>query len=405
MNIDLHGKMTNDSSHYEECVNSERHDRMITEVYPGNSSDHTAHETNHNQKNLFNWSDDILIDQRKNGYDIKIEEVCSSSHYSGMSGDQVIETALQRHCDDNQDKLKFETTDTNLVTLSELSDLSVIDADKYAGLSDFNFSPKVEETEDLNDIWSSLKLGGIIETHLCTAEEVDQCRVEITSLPEDPIPTVNHRRARNTSRRMSVVNGDDNSFCSQSENSKSNKRKRNVSELSIVSAGSYDDPESPYNSGGPRKRRRYEEDPSEDPAFEKSRKNAIIAKRNREMKKQLLEQLESRCDKLTTANTHLGSENSKLRHRVETLEEEVFYLKSVLANQSALSGVLSTLKNVDQLRLSSSFEASKYTKKNASSSTQKNASNSQLKVPGGICLHVDGNQVSIEMCTKCAQVN
>ena len=175
-----------------------------------------------------------------------------------------------------------------------------------------------------------------------------------------------------------------------------------MSEHSIVSAGSYDDPDSPYNSSGRRKRRRYEEDPSDDPAFEKSRKNAIIAKRNREKKKQLMEQMESRCDKLSTQNELLDSDNGKLRHRVQTLEEEVFYLKSVLANQSALSGVLSTLKSVDQLRFSSSFEASKYNKKGAS--TNSRSSTSQLKVSGGICLHVDGNQVSMEMCAKCAQV-
>lgn len=154
-------------------------------------------------------------------------------------------------------------------------------------------------------------------------------------------------------------------------------------------AGScYDDPDSPYgnsnsNGNGKRKRRRYEEEPSDNPAFEKSRKNAIIAKRNREKKKQLMEQMELQCEKLTTQNDQLGSENGKLRLRVQTLEEEVSYLKNVLANQSALANVLSSLdvKNHDQLRFSTSFDATRYKKVGSSASS------------GGVCLHVDGNQV------------
>lgn len=164
-----------------------------------------------------------------------------------------------------------------------------------------------------------------------------------------------------------------------------------------ISKGScYDDPDSPYNNhSGKRKRRRYEEDPSDDPAFEKSRKNAIIAKRNREKKKMMMEQMETKCEHLTARNHQLDTDNGKLRHRVQTLEEEVLYLKSVLANQSALAQVLSTLDvnkaggTSDPLRYSTSFEASKY-KKPSSSSSQPVASGS-----GGICLHVDGNQVQI----------
>lgn len=218
------------------------------------------------------------------------------------------------------------------------------------------------------------------------------------------------RRTRTSSRRLSQPTVDDSYVyayvdieASQTpgfsggggSSGGSSKRRRNSSEHSIISTGSYDDPESPYK----RKRRRYEEEPSDDPAFEKSRKNAIIAKRNREKKKQMMEQMESRCEKLSAENEVLDADNSRLRQRVETLEEEVYYLKSVLANQSALSQVLSSLKSVDNLRFSTSFEASKF--KNTRNQQQQQQ---QLKVSGGICLHVDGAQVSMEMCQKCAQM-
>jgi hypothetical protein len=282
------------------------------------------------------------------------------------------------------------------------------------GLVDITFFARDEEVQDLNDICETLQLGGVIETKSSSIEEVQNAIIaeEEPSIKEEesspPAAVVkgrsNARRTRNTSRR-STTTDDAISFCSQAGSSShagSSRigRRRTSSEHSLVSySGSYDDPDSPYN--GKRKRRRYEEEPSDDPAFEKSRKNAIIAKRNREKKKQLMEQMESRCDKLTAQNESLDMANGKLRHRVQTLEEEVFYLKSVLANQSSLSDVLSTLKNVDEIRFSSSFDTTKY---KSSKKTAARSANQQLKVSGGICLHVDGNQVSMEMCAKCAQM-
>lgn len=415
--VEFERELTSIRSHCEDCGDPGHHHQVTTtEVYPDNPNDHVIqHKSSNKHKSPLVWGEDILfLDQRQ--HDSRTEGEAGTSHYSRTvrSVDQESKTVLQRQlqqCDDGQDgNNKLELTVTNMVSLAELSDMSVMEPDKYISLSGFNFFPKDEETEDLNDICSSLQLGGMVETHPCTVDEIQQSSVSVTPAPEDPPPSgrMGLRRTRNASRRMSVLNGDDNSFCSQTESvNENNNRKRNMSEHSIVSAGSYDDPDSPYNSSGRRKRRRYEEDPSNDPAFEKSRKNAIIAKRNREKKKQLMEQMESRCDKLSTQNEMLDSDNGKLRHRVQTLEEEVFYLKSVLANQSALSGVLSTLKSVDQLRFSSSFEASKYNKKGISSSSthsRSSSSSGQLKVSGGICLHVDGNQVSMEMCAKCAQV-
>ena len=238
-------------------------------------------------------------------------------------------------------------------------------------------------------------------------ERKNASRASLTVLEE---PTPRGRRTRTSTRKQLAQMNEESlynlerseyhtgnvDYVSVGKAGNSSKRRRNSSEHSIISSCSFDDGDGSFR----RKRRRYEEEPSDDPAFEKSRKNAIIAKRNREKKKQLMEQMESRCDKLTTANDHLESENIKLKHRVETLEEEVHYMKSILANQSSLSQVLSHLKvGENQLRLSTSFDVSKYKK------ASRTASNQQLKVSGGICLHVDGsNQVSLEMCQKCSQM-
>lgn len=278
---------------------------------------------------------------------------------------------------------------------------------QYISLNGFSFFPKDEETEDLNDICSSLELvdQNLVEAHPCTVDEIYQSTVE-THLAQDNIPVagrVGLRRTRNASQRVSLVlSEDDNSFCSQSENANKSGRKRHMSAQSVMSGGSYDDADdSPYNtnnSNGRKKRRRYEENPSEDPAFEKSRKNAIIAKRNREKKKALMDEMEKQCDKLTKDNTHLESDNGKLRHRVTTLEEEVYYLKSVLANDSSLSTVLSGLKSIGNLRFTSNLDPSKYNRKPVASS-----STGQQKRSGGICVHLDRHQrISVEKCSECS---
>lgn len=402
--------MTSIRSHCdcEDCGDSGHpHQVTTTEVYPDTPNNPTlmVNKSNHKNKSPLVWGEDItFLDHHQ--HDNRAGEATGSSRYirhTTEGVDQDNKSILQRqlqHCDETNNKLELTT---NMVSLSELSDMSVMESDKYISLSGFNFFPKDEETEDLNDICSSLQLvdQGMVETHPCTVDEIQHSSVAATPAPEDPPPSgrVGLRRTRNASRRMSVVNGDDNSFCSQSETISENPRKRNMSEHSMMSGGSYDDPDSPYNGSGRRKRRRYEEDPSEDPAFEKSRKNAIIAKRNREKKKALMDDMEKRCDKLTTDNNQLESDNGKLRRRVQTLEEEVYYLKSVLANESSLSSVLSNLKGADTLRFSSSFDPSKYNKKQVGSS-----SSNHLKVSGGLCLHVDGHQVSMELCAQCSQV-
>ena len=383
------------------------HQVTTTEVYLDNSNNHIPLETksSHKNKSSLVWGEDItFLDHRH--HDSRVDEMAGSSRYSRTSevadhqdNKSILQRQLQQ-CDDGNGKLELTT---NMVSLSELSDMSVMEPDKYINLTGFSFFPKDEGTEDLNDICTTLEMvdNGLVETHPCTVDEMHHSSAAPTTTSEDLSPPVGRtglRRTRNASRRMSALNGDDNSFCSQSECQSVNSRKRNMSEHSMMSTYSYEDPDSPSQSNGRRKRRRYEEAPSEDPAFEKSRKNAIIAKRNREKKKALMDIMEKRCDKLSSDNDRLESDNEKLRHRVTTLEEEVYYLKSILANESSLATVLSGLHNVGHLRFSSSFDASKNAKNHVTSSPN------QLEVSGGVCLHVDGNEVSMQMCTKCSQV-
>jgi hypothetical protein len=437
---------------YEDCLNSPQQ-----LMYHHQIENHHNHQSPADPpKNPLVWGNDIIF------VDNSPEEEEEESSYDSNSNDSPVEAsaepedskmALSRELAEINNKMELTA---NHMILADMGDMNVME-DKFTSLPEsFNFFPKDES--ELNEICSTLHLSsGADPAHhplppgppppAAVLQQSDPCDLTTRSpsliidvhpiRPSDPphndrssrggnkdTPHVvleeilpRTRRTRTSSRRLSqpvedpfasygsagsvkdfsMEVMDDRRTRTPAPMATYSKRRRNSSEHSMISTCSYDDPDSPYT--GKRKRRRYEEDPSDDPAFEKSRKNAIIAKRNREKKKQMMEQMESRCDKLSAENEVLESDNGKLRQKVETLEEEVFYLKSVLANQSSLSNVLSSLKTADHLRLSSSFEASKYKKASRTSASQQ-----QLKVSGGICLHVDGSHISMEMCQKCAQM-
>jgi len=86
-----------------------------------------------------------------------------------------------------------------------------------------------------------------------------------------------------------------------------------------------------------KRKRRYQEDPSDDPETDKRRKNALTAKQNRDKKNKHIEELETTVDALTSKNKVLSSENIEMKSKVQSLEEQISYLKSVILNQSSLS--------------------------------------------------------------------
>lgn len=151
------------------------------------------------------------------------------------------------------------------------------------------------------------------------------------------------------------------------------------------------------NSGTHRERerkkcRRYEEGPSNDPALERSRKNAIIAKRNRDKKKEMMEELQTKLNIVEARNQEQEALNKKLVCENETHKQEIAYLKKVLAN-SAIGEVLKRLEKNSRLngnlRLTTSFETKSVEPQSKPGSSE-----------GGICLHVNGQQVRSPMVDR-----
>lgn len=84
-------------------------------------------------------------------------------------------------------------------------------------------------------------------------------------------------------------------------------------------------------------------------------KNAIAARETRQRKKQYLGTLESTVKRLRSENVNLKNETKRMKSHISELNEEVCYLKSVLANQSVLAGLLQNIQNTPGVRFRSSL--------------------------------------------------
>ena len=132
---------------------------------------------------------------------------------------------------------------------------------------------------------------------------------------------------------------------------------------------------------------------------DKQKKNAIIAKLNREKKKLHIQELEDQKRVLAEENDSLKMRLEKIEKSHGLLEEEVVYLKSVIANQSTLSKLLSDIKP-SSLHMTTSFSLDH----DYEGSAIKRQRSAVVAPTGGICLHVHNENVSMEFCAKCAQM-
>lgn len=139
-----------------------------------------------------------------------------------------------------------------------------------------------------------------------------------------------------------------------------------------------------------------------DPQLERNRKNAEAARQNRIKKKHYLESLEKERSSLKTENVVLKTKCHEYQQRCQRLQSEVEYLKSVIANESALSGLIENIPNVSSVKLTTSF-----------SRKRSNPGESKVQAPakrakktaysGGVCLHVSKDVVSLEFCQNCSK--
>jgi len=135
-------------------------------------------------------------------------------------------------------------------------------------------------------------------------------------------------------------------------------------------------------------------------------RNALNARVNRQKKKAYMASLETQKARLLDENKQLKSSLTSLMYERNELFDEVTYLKSVLANDSVLAKLVHSI-NGPPLKLSSRFDWAAQKRKDVEFDRNygpwSKQRRSDVKV-GGICLHVRENQLSMELCHRCARM-
>lgn len=139
--------------------------------------------------------------------------------------------------------------------------------------------------------------------------------------------------------------------------------------------------------------------------IERNRKNAIAARANRQKKKEYMNGLEEQVDSLKSENKTLSERCKELEGTVSDLEQEVVYLKSVLANQSSLSSILRGLPDVKGVSIKSPFITTGNKRRRMDAEDGSDTKKVMSDLPGasgGICLHIAGEVASLELCPQCS---
>lgn len=142
-------------------------------------------------------------------------------------------------------------------------------------------------------------------------------------------------------------------------------------------------------------------DDERDEVIDKNRKNAMQAKMNRERKKAYVAQLEKETKELRDENITVKTELQNLKEEKCSMQEEINYLQNVIANQSTLSTLLKNI-GATSLSLTASFTKDR---KREREEEQETAKKVKYQPPGGgVCLHVENKNVSLEFCSRCSQM-
>jgi len=137
-------------------------------------------------------------------------------------------------------------------------------------------------------------------------------------------------------------------------------------------------------------------------------RNALNARINRQKKKAYMASLETQKTRLLSENKRMKTALTSLLCERDDLVDEVKYLKSVLANDSALAKLVESIHG-PPLKLSSRFDRATVKRKGVEDDhdydprAKQRTSEHDMSV-AGICVHVSENHLSVELCHRCAHM-
>ena len=148
------------------------------------------------------------------------------------------------------------------------------------------------------------------------------------------------------------------------------------------------------------------------------------AKEQRQKKKKFVQELQDTIDELKQEKAGLQQVNTQLNDKIGSLQEEISYLKGVIANQSELAKILRTVANIPGISINCSVlkndqgEMGKNNKRKCVPAGKKGVNlcdestkkrrmdievNGELENNAGVCVHVQSGKVSLEFCPECSK--
>lgn len=132
-------------------------------------------------------------------------------------------------------------------------------------------------------------------------------------------------------------------------------------------------------------------------------KSALQARLNREKKKAYIAGLEKQVGIMKKEKADLERKVNSLEEKSAALDDQVMYLKSVLANESVLAKLISNINGSKTAELSSSSVMGKKRKLDEDCNDRRTKVHKSSGTSSGICLHVSDERLSLELCHHCAQ--
>ena len=148
------------------------------------------------------------------------------------------------------------------------------------------------------------------------------------------------------------------------------------------------------------------------------------AKEQRQRKKKFVQELQDTIDELKQEKAGLQQVNTQLNDKIGSLQEEISYLKGVIANQSELAKILRSVANIPGISINCSVlkndqgEMGKNNKRKCVPAGKKGVNlsdenakkrrmdievNGELENNAGVCVHVQSGKVSLEFCPECSK--
>ncbi|CAH3169946.1 unnamed protein product [Porites evermanni] len=148
------------------------------------------------------------------------------------------------------------------------------------------------------------------------------------------------------------------------------------------------------------------------------------AKEQRQRKKKFVQELQDTIEELKQEKAGLQQVNTQLNDKIGSLQEEINYLKGVIANQSELAKILRTVANIPGISINCSVlkndqgEMGKNNKQKCVPAGKKGVNlsdentkkrrmdievNGELENNAGVCVHVQSGKVSLEFCPECSK--